>query len=162
MKKFMLLIATLMVMVGATSAFGGSQGSTILPFTQVFKAKNAQLQSDIYLSNITDTEVECTIHFYGNDGTERSNMALIYNGSENSTGEIIGKGNIVVLPAHSSRRVKFVSSSGIKNIYGYSIIQWNSKDDKTAKALVGCVRYLERINSSYVGGYILINNGQPF
>ncbi|KAB1443282.1 hypothetical protein [Pseudodesulfovibrio senegalensis] len=165
MKKFMFLIAALMVMAGASTAFAESHGSTLVPAMRDYcYAELKYIATQVYLSNITSEEVECTVRFYDHDGNDIGDEAKIYTGAYNtSRAKHLSTGSTFSIPANSTRRVAFSDTSAQRHVMGYAIIEWKANNDKIGKALIGAVCYYQRTGTSlYTAGYVQINNGQPF
>lgn len=166
MKKFMFLIAALMVMAGASTAFAESHGSILIPAVQYhYKTSKANLKYTLSLSNITDEEIECTVRFFDSDGNDNGALVKIYKGSNDaySTGAYTS-GNTFTIPAHGTRLVGISSGPQQCFVIGHAILEWKSNNDRIGKALIGGIRYLQRSGTSYSYGisHGYLNNGQPF
>ncbi|WP_147822608.1 hypothetical protein [Salidesulfovibrio onnuriiensis] len=166
MKKLMLTLVLTLLMCGSAmaEAVSYSHGSTIVPTILTwYKNDTTYNASSIYLSNVTEGAVECTVRFYDHDGNEIGAQANIYTGSQSGGSCVLeSTGNTFSIPANASRFVDFYKKSN-RMLFGYAVVEWKSSNLKVAKALVGSVRQYGRSGSgTYTSGFMMINNGQPF
>ncbi len=117
-----------------------------------------------YLTNITDTEVSCTVNFYSSDGEAYNSVLKVYKGNKTGSSVILtDESNSFKIPAHSTRCVEFKDLSKKNNTFGYAVIEWSSADTMVNKALIGSLRKYGRAGAGTLFGTCSeINGGQPF
>ncbi|MCW8931537.1 MAG: hypothetical protein OQL19_15020 [Gammaproteobacteria bacterium] len=140
-------IFVLAVLLISNLAFAGS-GKAINPHWSGDISTSAS--TIIYVSNITDNNINLTITFYGDDGTvvPITSYTNIINGNTqlapNSTGEVQIK--------PSTRKT------------GYAVIEWEneSTDDNVVALVAHALRISVNTSSRRADITIPINNGMPF
>lgn len=164
MKKLLIVMALAMLLctaaAHATPPAGESHGSTIVT-TMVSNAANSSKYNicQLLVSNITESEVECTIRFYAHDGTDVADQAEIFTGTHSGSQPAIGTGPTFSIPANSSRVIQFHKAFQ-RTLLGYAVLDWKSSNTKLTKALVGTVRHYSV--GGVASGFFPINGGQPF
>lgn len=143
------------------------QGSALVPGILARQQSNGEKEySYIMLSNITSETVNCRVTVYDHDGNDVTYSSKILNGSSSNNGDFdpiaSGTGDFTI-PPHSSRIFSFwILNSSKKVMFGHAVVEWNSEDPKTRKALIGVFNRKHIGTSRAYGGDILINNGQAF
>lgn len=159
---FVLLMGSLAYAEGAVQSF--SHGSTIVPGIHVWKHSTnpGKIVNELYLSNITGQEIECTVRLINHEGGESNQFIQVYSGNmAGGSANLIGTSNAFTIPANSSRWVRLSSSKG-SSIFGYANVSWKCAEEKITKAMVGLMRrYLEN-GSRFSTATCILNNGQPF
>ena len=121
--------------------------------------------SKLYLSNITDEEIECSIRFYNDEGIDISARADVYKGSS-TTGALVlehSQTDTFTIPPRGSRVAQYYDATATRYEFGYAIVQWSSTNPAIGKAMLGNHRTLGRGGNGTISYTTdLINNGQPF
>ncbi len=144
MKK---LIALFMLLGTATLSFAGS-GKAIVPFWNA--GTTIYHQTDIYITNISNNDVEVTVTIYKKDGTELTS-GVTYNNFSASDTKIL------------ARNSGYVRINPTTSGFGFAIIEWNNtgSDDNTV-ALTAYAMFL-KFNATVEGvSAVPINQGLPF
>ena len=161
-----LLSVTVFSNAMATSTFI-PQGSALVPGVLARQQSNGEKEySYIFLTNITSETVNCRVTVYDHDGNDVTYSSKILTGSSSHNGDFnpiaSGTGEFTI-PPHSSRIFSFWILNSSKTVmFGHAVVEWNSDDPKTRKALIGLFNRKHLGTSRAYGGDILINNGQPF
>ena len=141
-----------------------SHGSTITPGAISYKYDSiSYTHSQIYVSNITEDTVQCTIKFIDNDGNDIGARARIFNGNQ-ASGSVISVGtgtNTISIPPNGTRLFMF-DADNYQNLFGYAVIEWASTNPKTVKALAGAHYLYSRNHGGVSHTGTPINMGQPF
>lgn len=168
MKK---LIVSLLVLILTLclfgSAYAGSCGNAVVPGVSLRYANSHSqiIESVIELSNITDHEVEVTIHVYDHEGALLEGKTSVSTGSHTSPylSAVTHDMGTFTIPAHGTRAIRYSEHSGTYNIIGHAKVTWSTVSDTVSKALIGKVTNMSwNQNNSLGWGTTLINNGQPF
>lgn len=165
MKRLMLALA--MTMLLSVTAFAqecfNAQGSALVPGLQYFNNSGSlEINENIFLSNITNSEVTCKVTIYDHDGNDVTVHSTVYTGSQDASVPVVATGTgTFKIPAHSTRFLRFYDSAN-KNLLAYAVVEWTSTDTRARKALIGVVKTYSRNGSSSNASKYLINNGQPF
>ncbi len=167
MKGYVLSVAMLILMCGVAGAANfNAQGSAIVPHVKGLMSyiSTNSTYTAMYLSNVTNQNIECKIDVYDQNGNDVSSYGYILNPIPNNSGyQYVASGSSVFsIAAHSSRYFKYSGGGYSTRTFGYAVVKWNSNDPLMTKALVGAVEYRSGSNSSMSGGNVYINNGQPF
>ncbi|WP_291325153.1 hypothetical protein [Desulfovibrio sp. UCD-KL4C] len=162
MKACVLSMAMLVLMCGiAGAADFNAQGSAIVPHMRSCMTYNPtnSTSTGMYLSNITDKNINCKISVYDQNGNDISSYGYVMTVIPNSTGyQYVASGSQAFdIAAHSSCYFKYSGTFNART-FGYAVVKWNSSDALMTKALVGAVEY----SSEMSGGNVYINNGHPF
>lgn len=166
MKKVLLIaMAFGVLMCGTALAQGSSHGSAIVPMVITYSYDTYNYTtSQLYLSNITSEEVQCTVRFYDHDGNDIGALADVYKGHQTAGigVKIATDTSSFSIPANGTRYLDFYEST-TRNQVGYAIVEWESTNVKISKALVGGHRTYGRAGTGTIfNSSTLINNGQPF
>ncbi|MDC7217953.1 MAG: hypothetical protein PQJ28_02905 [Spirochaetales bacterium] len=162
-----LMSAVLVVlMCGAAFAQGSfvPQGSTTVPFMTFWANSKNYYRTNIYLSNITSSNLKCKVTPFDHDGYEVPQYLNVLSGNNSGSSAHISVGvEEFDIPAHSTRCVTIKVTDSVKAIYGYALIEWSSDDSVLRRALIGDVRkYGLGAGGQPYGGHYPLNNGQPF
>jgi len=166
-KLFILLICILVCAFGfntyatSTSSTYASGKAVIPSFTQ-----QANIDTNLNVSNITNAPINVTITLYNYDGT------VITDDNDANAGKIRGTNLLNYDDQNTNTTASFTlngHSTGVVNIYfytslnyGYGVIQW-SQDSDNINGLVVQGSYLNRETTGETSRYgIPINNGMPF
>lgn len=164
MKMLSPFLSLFLLFLGATVAYAGSQGSTVVPNIQSqHMSSGAYTSTYINVSNITGKDVTCTIRLYDTVGNDVGDLTKVYKGSGTSSDSIlVSEGKTFTLPAHATYLLSFYKQTP-HLLTGYAVIEWESADNTIVKALVAGVKHLQKVNSNAYGiSFGNINNGQPF
>lgn len=169
MKRFMpflLAVVCTVVIVGGAFAVDpcASGGRLVVPeIIAAYKVNGETSYSHLTLTNVSGTDIQCSVTVYDDNGTEVSGISTVYHGNATSPEPVIVQdGNATFpMPVGTTRCVKMEAYPEQKNITGYAIIEWRCDDPKVTKALVGSSMYAIRHESLGVAKAYL-NNGQPF
>ena len=144
MKK--LILSTLLPLC-SLSAYAGS-GKAIVPYWDI--ATNNQ-QTNLYITNITEHDLDIKITFYSQDGNEYTGSTIHYKNFINSNSTI------------SARNGAFIHvnspASGSPYTYGHAVIEWSNQADENDT--VGLVAHGWK-HSNNGHSAIPVDNGQPF
>lgn len=164
MKKLLFFLPLFLLLFGTAVAHAGSQGSTVVPNIQGrYSSVNSYTTTQINISNITDKDIRCTIHYYANGGNDVGDLTRVYKGSETSSESIlVSEGKTFTLPAHNTYKIDFYRPTPHFRT-GYVVIEWESADSKIVKPLIAGVRNIWRFHRDAYGvSFGEVNNGQPF
>ncbi|HAS88166.1 MAG TPA: hypothetical protein DCS48_02520 [Desulfovibrio sp.] len=162
------LMSAVMVILMCSAVFAQAdfvpQGSTTVPVMTFYANAKYWYRTNIYLSNITNSDVKCKVTVYDHDGIEIPQYIHVSTGNNSGSSVHISIGaEEFDIPAHSSRMATVKVENGNKAIYGYAVIEWASEDSFARRALIGDVRkYGLGAGGQPYGGHYPLNNGQPF
>ncbi|TIH12943.1 hypothetical protein D0S45_16610 [Marinifilum sp. JC120] len=165
--KFVIAMAMVLMMSGGAMAQGfDAQGSALVPnVVYSYHTNNYTQYTDIILSNITSSDVQCKVTVYDHNGNDVTSLCKVSTGSDN-TGipvAVVSGAELFDIPAHSSRMVVVGRDHIAKYIIGYAVVEWKSSDTTLRRALIGGVKTPAKSSSYHgKGGTAYINNGQPF
>lgn len=141
-----------------------SKGSTVIPSVRYrLYSSTHQYWHSLDLSNISGSDVTCTVKLFDHTGAQVTDNIIVKEGSTSSTAftTLPVANNTFDIPAGRSRHVIIYKENS--NFVGYGVIEWCSTDPRLSKALVGTVQRfgINNTNGSYGGEYPL-NAAQPF
>lgn len=166
MKKVILTILAVVVLnctAFAAECFN-AQGSAVVPGLHArYRDSGSFLMENIYLTNITASNVTCKATVYDHDGNDVTAHSQIYTGSNTDDMVLLDSGTgTFSLPPRSTRKFTFITQGVHINVCGYAVIEWKSEDTQARKALIGLVRSYSKNEGMSNAAKFLINNGQPF
>ncbi len=144
LKKLQLIVLLLLPACFATAG----TGKAIVPFWNA--GTTIYHQTDIYITNISNNDVEVTVTIYKKDGTALTSGVTYVNFSASDT-KIL------------ARNSGYVRINPTTSGFGFAIIEWNNtgSDDNTV-ALTAYAMFL-KFNATVEGvAAIPINQGLPF
>lgn len=167
MKK--LMIAVVMVAMLVTVAVAevqtgfNAQGSALVPGLMArHRNANYYIQSNLIISNITDSAVTCRVMVFDHDGNDISSYCYVTTGDNSTEFKKISTGvNSFEIPAHSTRGFYFFKANMQKSVLGHAVIEWTSDNKRLRKALIASSG-LDAIAGQYYSNRAFVNNGQPF
>lgn len=166
-----LIIATF---IGTSILYAGS-GSAIIPR---FKLMDANTQgpsvwtSNLYLSNVTSSNVDVYIKFYSMTGTLITDSSILYTsynitdlatGTTESVSFSIGSHNTALLMMAANTNVL---ASNL--LFGYGVVEWDQGNSANPVCLIGDIStYYKRVypstNTSFgFSDTYRLNDGNPF
>ncbi|MFV0420870.1 hypothetical protein [Oleidesulfovibrio sp.] len=119
--------------------------------------------SNIFITNVSDTEVTCRITVYNHIGENVSSLCNVYTGSTSgSPVELTSGGNEFRLPPANTRMVQVWAPGMMPVVFGHAVIEWTSESTTVRKALVAALKTV-RVNGASTYGFMSqINGGEPF
>ena len=147
MKKLLFSLTNLILVILLSNQAIAGTGKTLVPF---WAGGTSTDQTNLYVSNISQNNVEVTVSVYKSDGTLLNN-GVSYYGFVNSNTQLDGKtsGYIAIQPSVWD--------------HGYITIEWkNLGNDDDQVALVALGERYRGPSSKLAVNTITINQGLPF
>ncbi|WP_147820130.1 hypothetical protein [Salidesulfovibrio onnuriiensis] len=120
----------------------------------------------IQVTNITSTTVTCKVVLNDSEGVDVTSKLKAYkNGNTHAywgTQVPMTDGEFEI-PPHGTRTLQ-LHINDVPNMmfYGHATLDWKSSDTTLRKALVASTRLIGGSGSTGWGGFMQVNNGQPF
>ncbi|MGL1864225.1 MAG: hypothetical protein OCC46_17045 [Pseudodesulfovibrio sp.] len=163
-KYLMLALAVTMIVGTAASASAfEARGSAVVTGMQARDSTWDDI-SNIYVTNITGSDVSCRITVYDHNGNDVTSLCKVYTGASAGGGMVLvssGTGTLD-LPASNSRSIQFSKSGAAGIIIGHAVIEWSSEDTKLRKALIANMWKIQASGDKTYGSMVTINGGQSF
>ncbi|TIH06212.1 hypothetical protein D0S45_20760, partial [Marinifilum sp. JC120] len=139
------LMSAVMVVLMCSGVFAQGtfvpQGGITVPFMTFWDNNKKFYRTNIFLSNITGSDLKCKVTPYDHDGYEVPQYLIVLSGNNSGSSTHISAGvEEFDIPAHSTRVVTVRVTNAKKTIYGYALIEWSSEDAVARRALIGDVR----------------------
>ncbi|WP_147822210.1 hypothetical protein [Salidesulfovibrio onnuriiensis] len=164
LRSIFMAIALVVLLCGMSAASDDfmAQGSAITTGILARFQTTDVVKYGIFVTNITDGEVNCKVTYYDHDGKNISAYSTVLTGNSGSSPITVGPGSSSFkLPAHATRYV-YLSDSVNVFVYGSAIIEWNSTDKRLRKALIA-KQHLYKKDGNRLGlSQTSINGDQPF
>lgn len=168
MKKLMFAFALIMLMCGSAFAVEcfSAKGSAVVTGVRIvnYGATNND-QSEITVSNISNTSVTCKVTVFDHAGTDITSNCKVFSGKYNGDigSSLIASGTgTFELPAGNTRLVSVWNENANAVVYGHAVIEWTSADNRLRKALIASLRTIARNGSANYCTHTMANSGQPF